>query len=278
MLPDTSLNESSVSDYKDFFNKEFHMHDGCDSTIEEYVTAEGDNDQNFFKDNMDGNTIQETSDETDSDIDSIKCVCCNESYSKIGTHTCRTTCTIEHNQFQRSSSNETLVASEVRHLIPPVYPAQTLQPRATKPLPDIPENVDITCVLCDEKYDQYDQYVIHLNRCTTNVKLHHFVCPACHDMFTEKLAYLEHVKLQHFKVTTKETVVHYTAGFIDSGEDCVDFVPTLEKIRRPKAVRRQIGWSVEDIYQEIECKKKVEEAQAPTASPLKNLFSKLGNE
>lgn len=267
-----------MSDYNDFFNKEFHMHDGCDSTFEEYVTAEGDNDQNFLKDNLDGNSFHEISDETDSDVDSIKCGGCNESYSKLGTHTCRTTCTIEQNQLQGSSSNETLVASDSMPIVQPARATQSLPPRANQPLPDIPEHVDITCLLCDEKYDQYDQYVIHLNRCTTNVKLHHYVCPACHDMFTEKLAYLEHVKIQHFKVTSKERVVHYTMGFTDSGEDCVDFVPSLEKTRRPKTVRRQIGWSVEDIYQEIDCHKKVEEKQTPNSSPLKNFFSKLGNE
>ncbi|XP_075982483.1 uncharacterized protein LOC142980815 [Anticarsia gemmatalis] len=277
-FPDASLNESSVSDYNDLFNKEFHMHEGCgDSTIEEYVSAEGDNDQNYFKDNMAGNDFQETSDETDSDVESIKCGGCNESYSKLGTHTCRTTCTIEQNQLERSSSNETLVASDIIPAMP-VRATQSLPPRVTQPLPDIPEHVDITCVLCDEKYDQYDQYVIHLNRCTTNVKLHHYVCPACHDIFTDKLAYLEHVKITHFKVSIHERSVLYTTCFQDPGEDCVDFVPSFDKTRKPKAVRRQIGWSVEDIYQEIDCNKKIEQKETPTSSPLKNFFSKLGNE
>uniref|UniRef100_A0A2A4K6L6 ZAD domain-containing protein n=3 Tax=Heliothis virescens TaxID=7102 RepID=A0A2A4K6L6_HELVI len=274
--PETNINKPSVSDYNDFFTKEFHMHDG---SMEEYVSAEGDNDQNFFKDNMDSNSsiFHEISDETDSDVDSIKCGGCNESYSKLGTHTCRTTCTIEQNQLQRSSSNETLVASDVVVNEQPVRATQSLPPRATQPLPDIPEDMDVTCVLCDEKFDQYDNYVIHFNRCTTNVKLHHYVCPVCHDIYTEKLAYLEHLKAEHFKVTSKETVVHYKAGFIDPGEDCVDFVPSLEKTRKPKTVRRQIGWSVEDIYQEIDCKK-VEEKQTPTSSPFKTFLSKLGNE
>lgn len=275
--PDASLDESSVSDYNDLFNKEFHMHDACDSTLEEYVSAEGDNSENFFKDNLDSNNIQETSDETDSDVDSIKCGGCNESYSKLGTHTCKTTCTIEQNQFQLSSSNETLVASDLMH---PVRATQAFLLKANQPLPEIPDRVEVTCLLCDEKYNHYDDYVIHLNKCITNVKLHHYVCPVCHDMFTNKLAYLEHVKVQHFKVVTKERVVHYTAGFVDSGEDCVDFVPSLEKTRRPKAVRRQIGWSIEDIYQEIDCNKNIEEKQipTPTSSPLKKFLSKLGNE
>lgn len=250
------------------------MHDG---TMEEFVSAEDDNHENFCKDNMDSNIFHDISDETDSDVDSIKCVGCNESYSKLGTHTCRTTCTIERNQLQRSSSNETLVASDVVTHEQPRRATQSLPPRPTQPLPDIPEDMDVTCVLCDDKFDEYDKYVMHFNKCTTNVKLHHYVCPVCHDIYTEKMAYLEHLKAEHFKVTSKETVVHYKAGFIDPGEDCVDFVPSLEKTRKPKAVRRQIGWSVEDIYQEIDCKR-VEEKVTPTSSPFKNFFSKLGNE
>lgn len=264
-----------MEDYNEFFHKEFHQHTEYDEGC-----VEGDNNQNFVKDatieppkELRMGWVHETSDETDSDMDSVKCVCCNESYSTVGAHTCRVQCTIEHNNLQRSSSNETLVASD---LSPIIHSA-----RPVPPIPEMPSTVSVSCVLCDEKYDQYDEYVIHINKCTTNVKLHHFVCPVCHEMHTNKMAYLEHLKMVHFKPASP------------AGLDCVDFIPTLEKTRRPKTVRRQIGWSIEDIYQEIDCKKVEEkrehspassishnffEKETPTSSPIKNFFSKMGNE
>lgn len=237
--------------------------------------GEGENDQNNANNKVEpvtsSNGSNEISDETDSDMDSVKCACCDQSYSTLGTHTCRVQCTIEHHQLHRSSSNETLVASDLSPI-----------KHATRPVPPIPEPmltaVSVTCVLCDEKCDQYDDYVIHLNKCTNNVKLHHFVCPVCHEMHSNKLAFLDHLKSLHFNIETPEP----------AGVDCVDFAPTLEKTRKPKAVRRQIGWSIEDIYQEIDCKKVEEkysppssvyfDKETPTSSPLKNFFSKLGNE
>lgn len=246
-----------VPDYNVLLNKEFHMHNECNS-------IQGENDQNSARDfHTENQEHHETSDETDSDVDTVKCGYCSQSHSNFGAHTCHVTCTIEHNELQHSSSSETLIAAEVSQFDPgsPTKP--------TTPLSDVPFNV--SCVLCDEKYDQYDDYVTHLNNCTTNVKLHHYVCPVCHEIYTDKLTYLEHLKIIHFKSTTESD--HFT----DPGEDCVDFAPIMEKTRRPKAVRRQIGWSVEDIYQEIDCKK-IEEKQTPTSSPIKNFFSKLGNE
>lgn len=236
-------------------------------------SVEGDNDQNCVRDTHTDIAGHEISDETDSDLDSVKCVCCNQSYSTVGPHTCQIQCTIEH-ELQRSSSNETLVASDLSPIIHSMRPVP--------PVPERPTSVSVSCLLCDNKFDQYDDYVIHLNKCTTNVKLHHFVCPVCHEMFSNKLDYLEHLKIAHFKT-----------ALVDSGSDCVDAVPIsiIEKTRRPKTVRRQIGWSVEDIYQEIDCKRIDEkpseassptnaffEKETPTSSPIKNFFSKLGNE
>lgn len=244
-------------DYKDLFSQEFIMHT-------EYIKEE--NDDNSVKAAHIGQTAAplspcyETSDETDSDIDSIKCVYCNQSYSNYGAHTCHVTCTIEHNELQRSSSNETLVAADFT-------PTKTSKPLS--PIPDIPECVNVSCVLCDQVYDRYDDYVTHLNRCTTNVKLHHFVCPVCHEMFNDKFSYLEHLKLLHFR--------DHDQTLSDPGIDCVDFAPIVVKTRKPKAVRRQIGWSIEDIYQEIECQK-IDPKPTATSSPLKNFFSKLGSE
>lgn len=228
----------------------------------EYVT--GENDNNSVKaENMNAtlSPCYETSDETDSDMDSIKCMHCSQSYSHYGTHTCHVTCTIEHNNLQQSSSNETLVAANLT----PTKSFQISQP--SSPSSNAQQYLNVSCVLCDENYDNYDDYVIHLNKCITNVKLHHFVCPVCHDMFSDKLTYLEHLKVVHFKVED---------SFSDPGQDCVDFAPMIIKESKPKAVRR-IGWSIDDIYQEIECTK-VEQKPTPTASPIKNFFSKLGNE
>lgn len=235
------------------YNKEFHVHS-------EYVQEEN-NDNSVKASNMVSHlsTCYETSDETDSDIDSVKCVYCNESYSNYGAHTCHVTCTIEHNEIQRSTSDETLVAADDD------TPTKT---DLSSTITSIPDYVHVSCVLCDEKYTNYDQYVIHLNKCTTNVKLHHFVCPVCHEMFSDKLKYLDHLKINHFKL--KES-------FEDPGIDCVDFAPIIIKESKPKAVRRQIDWSIEDIYQEIECRK-IDPKPTPTASPIKNFFSKLGNE
>ncbi|XP_072935972.1 uncharacterized protein [Epargyreus clarus] len=254
--PDMQIDKPPTSDYNDFYTKEFHMHAECGS-------VQGENDQNLIKDTSSEDQREyyhETSDETDSDVDSIKCVYCNEYHNNYGAHTCHVTCTIEHNEMQRSGSNETLVAADVRPIIQP--------PKSIAPVLSIPEYINVSCVLCEEKYDEYDAYVTHLNKCTTNVKVQHYVCPLCHEIFTEKLAYLKHLKINHFKLDDT---------LIESGFDCVDFAPTFEKTRHPKAVRRQIGWSIEDIYQEIECTK-IEEKQTPTSSPLKNFFSKLGNE
>ncbi|CAG4922984.1 unnamed protein product [Colias eurytheme] len=250
--PEIEIDKPATTDYNDFCEKEFHMHS---------ESTQDDNDENSEKDlyTTCNSSFYETSDETDSDIDSIKCVYCNQSYSNYGAHTCHVTCTIENNNLQRSGSNETLVASDYT------------QPVRQEPVPtafQIPEYVRVSCVLCDEKFDQYDDYVIHLNKCTTNVKLHHFVCPVCHELFTAKLSYLEHLKVVHYKADQ---------NISDPGIDCVDLAPIIQKTSKPKAVRRQIGWSVEDIYQEIECKK-VEEKPTPNTSPFKNFFSKLGNE
>ncbi|KAJ0181215.1 hypothetical protein K1T71_003300 [Dendrolimus kikuchii] len=252
--PETDLHKPA-DNYEDFFNKEFHMHAEFE---------ESENDKNEFANDVTQELYitakQEISDETDSDVDSVKCVGCSQSYSTVGYHTCRTTCTIENNPFQLSSSNETLVASDATHDTVISKPKPPLPPITVKPV-----SVFVSCILCDNKYDAYDDYVVHLNRCTTNVKLHHYVCPVCHEMFTEKLFYLEHLKVTHFKEESEE-----------SGTDCVDY-PIYAKVSKQKPVRRQIGWSVEDIYQEIECKKS-EDKETPQSSPLKNFFSKLGNE
>lgn len=229
---------------------------------EVFGSVEGENDQNNVKDANPATmgalgNIHEVSDETDSDMDSVICALCSQSYNSQGAHVCNVTCTIEHNNLQRSSSNETLVAAD------PVGLNDTI---SHTPVNDAP--VFVSCVLCDNRYDQYDDYVIHINKCTTNVKLHHFVCPVCHEIYTAKLAYLEHLKDVHFKIEEQ----------LSDGVDVIDsFTAIYEKTRKPKSVRRQIGWSVEDIYQEIECRK-VEEKVTPTSSPLKTLFSRLGNE
>lgn len=231
----------------------------------DYNSAEGDNDQNSVKDasteEYHSAISHEISDETDSDVDSIKCVYCSQSYNNLGAHKCHVTCTIEHNELQHSSSSETLVATDVT--------TPSLPDKPTTPIGD--KTFNVSCVLCDENYDQYNAYVVHINKCTNNVKLHHFVCPVCHEIYTDKLVYLDHLKMLHFKPTIESD--HYT----DPGADCVDFAPMLEKTRRPKTVRRQIGWSIEDIYQEIDCKK-IADDQTPTSSPIKSFFSKMGNE
>ncbi|CAG9575854.1 unnamed protein product [Danaus chrysippus] len=251
-FPDAQIDKSEITNYNDVYKQEFTMHT-------QYINEE--NDENLVKATHDSSLDSrlspcfETSDETDSDIDSVKCVYCSQSYN-YGAHTCHVTCTIEHNELQQSSSNETLVATD-------------LTPTKSKmPAIDL-QNVSVSCVLCDEKFQRYDAYVVHLNKCTTNVKLHHFVCPVCHDMFNDKLRYLDHLKVDHFKEDESMSS--------DPGVDCVDFSPIVVKTRKPLAVRRQIGWSVEDIYQEIDCHK-IEPKPSPAASPLKNFFSKLGNE
>lgn len=268
-LTDAQIDQPDAgSDYNIFLDKEFHMH--CDQN-----SVEGDNDHNTVKDasTEEYHTAisHEISDETDSDVDSIKCVYCSQSYNNFGAHRCHVTCTIEHNQLQHSSSSETLVATDVT---PPDLPHRPATPSSDK-------TFTVPCVLCDEKYHQYDAYVVHLNKCTNNVKLHHFVCPVCHEIYTDKLIYLDHLKMIHFKSNNRfkqESIKSIESdNFADPGEDCVDFAPMLEKTRRPKAVRRQIGWSIEDIYQEIDCKKIVDE-QTPTSSPIKTFFSKMGNE
>lgn len=252
-----------MSNYDDFFDKEFHIHAGFES-------ADCDNDENLVKD---GNTEilhelssghLEISDETDSDIDSIKCGGCNQSYSAYGTHICRTTCTIECNNLQQSSSNETLVAADIVQNTPP-----------KKPMPIMPkvEQANVSCLLCDAKYDVYDKYVTHLNECTRNVKLRHFVCPVCHEMYTEKQFYFDHLKATHLIIQNFDHL--NDSEFSDPGVDCIDF-PIYGQVK-PKSARRQIGWSVEDIYQEIDCKP-IEQKETPTSSPLKNFLSKLGNE
>ncbi|XP_013144506.1 PREDICTED: uncharacterized protein LOC106107996 isoform X2 [Papilio polytes] len=251
------------TNFDDFYNQEFHIH--SDNGL-----VEGRNDQNNVKDyTFDAHlkTIDEISDETDSDVDSVKCVYCNQSYNHYGAHTCNVTCTIERNELQQSGvgseigsgSDETLVATDNS---PPVTPVKSTHSN------NEPTHVNVQCVLCEQKYDNYDDYVIHINRCTTNVKLQHYVCPVCHEINTDKLVYLEHLKDAHFKVVR---------SIYDSGEDCVDSVPILVKTRKPKVVRRQIGWSIEDIYQEIECKR-VEDKETPKSSPFKSFLSKIGSE
>ncbi|KAI5634758.1 zinc-finger associated domain (zf-AD) domain-containing protein [Phthorimaea operculella] len=252
------------SDYS-FINKEFHMH-------QNNCSNEGENHQN--KVNNATVTLNETmhtalgneiSDETDSDVDSVKCSYCNESYGNIRAHTCHVTCQIEHNNLERTTSSETLVATDASaYVTPPEVLDTSISPTNDKPF-------QVSCVLCDLKFDQYDSYAVHLHNCTRNVKLHHFVCPVCHEIYTDKSIYLEHMKLVHFSATSGSD------QFTDAGEDCVDFAPIMVKTRKPKAVRRQIGWSTEDIYQEIDCKS-IEPKQTPTASPIKKLFSRFGNE
>ncbi|XP_013194991.1 uncharacterized protein LOC106138399 isoform X2 [Amyelois transitella] len=251
--PEAPIVQPNITDYNDLFNQEFHMH-----SI--YGSIEGDNDQNSVKDaNAPENSVennQDVSEDTDSDIDSVKCVYCNEHHNNLA-HICHVKCTVENNQMQRSSSNETLVASDADP-IKPIFP-------------DDKAAVFVACVLCDEKYDQYDDYVLHINKCTTNVKMRHFVCPICHEIFSDKLLYLDHLRAYHFKQSKPPLPM-------DPGVDCVDsFTAIYSQARKPKLVRRQIGWSVEDIYQEIDCAKP-EEQQTATSSPFKNLFSKLGNE
>ncbi|XP_059049368.1 uncharacterized protein LOC131844478 [Achroia grisella] len=248
--PESQIIKNSHDDYNDLFSTEFHMH-------EIFGSIEGENDENTVKDKntemLQQNSL-EVSDETDSDVDSIKCVYCNESYNNYGGHTCHVKCTIENIGLPRSSSSETLVAADI-----------DCDSKSTE--------VYVSCILCDDKYNQYDDYVIHLNKCTTNVKVRHFVCPICHEIFTDKLVYLEHLKINHFKIENRTV----QPGFIDPGIDCVDSAPIYAQTKKPKIVRRQIGWSFEDIYQEIECNK-IEEKQTPTSSPIKSFFSKLGND
>lgn len=249
-----------AADFDGLLQKDFFLHT-------EYESEQGDNDENAVKD---ANTESkpeshhhDISDETDSDIDSIKCVYCSEPHNAHGGHKCQVTCTIEHNQLQTSSSTETLVATDVPSSQPPPLPNNDMY---------TPPPVQVPCVLCDEKYSDNDLYVLHLNKCTANVKLHHYVCPICHEIFTQKLAYMQHVKVYHF--------INADRSAPDSSYlDCVDsFGPLIEKTSKPKSVRRQIGWSVEDIYQEIECKSVEEKFVTPNSSPMKTFFSKLGNE
>ncbi|CAK1599881.1 unnamed protein product [Parnassius mnemosyne] len=262
--PEEEIDKPSTAHFNGFYSQDFHLHS-------ENSSAEGENDQNIIRDchrESHLKTIDEISDETDSDVDSVKCVYCSQSYNNFGAHTCNVTCTIERNEMQNSStgsgigsgSDETLVATDTT---PPTTPGKSSLQSDNQP-----SHIRVPCVLCEEKYDNYDDYVIHLNKCTTNVKLQHFVCPLCHEIYTEKLIYLEHLKDAHFKVVRSP---------FDRGEDCVDFAPTIEKTRKPKLVRRQIGWSVEDIYQEIECRK-VEDKETSKSSPFKSFFSKLGSE
>ncbi|CAF4883222.1 unnamed protein product [Pieris macdunnoughi] len=272
---EADIDKPPTTDFNEFCEKEFLMH----ST---YASIESENNDSLNNDNSQ-NSYYSVSDETDSDIESIKCVYCSQSYGNVGGHRCHVTCTIENNELQHSSSNETLVASDMKQPI-----------RLPEPVTSnfqIPEYMRVSCVLCDEVYDQYDDYIIHLNKCTTNVKLHHYVCPVCHELFTAKLAYLEHLRVIHFKVDDSKSNHNMSEGTFyhdisndssfshntSDGVDCVDFAPMIEKTSKPKAVRRQIGWSIEDIYQEIECKK-VDVKPAHTSSPIKNFFSKLGNE
>ncbi|CAH0722614.1 unnamed protein product, partial [Brenthis ino] len=215
-FPDIQVEKPAIADYNDLYKQELQMH-----TV--YVNEE--NDENLVKAScrLDRqlSPCYETSDETDSDIDSVKCVYCNQSYSNYGAHTCHVTCTIEHNQLQQSSSNETLVAADATS----VSPAKSSKP--TSPTTSASDYINVSCVLCDEKYDGYEDYKMHLNKCTNNVKLHYFVCPVCHEMFTDKLAYLEHLKMFHFKVNDDT--------LSDPGIDCVDFAPIIVKTRKPKA-------------------------------------------
>ncbi|XP_061712195.1 uncharacterized protein LOC133521313 [Cydia pomonella] len=251
--PEENLEKPEVFKYNDFLNKEFHMH---------AKSTEGENVQNVIKEETHVGTSLDVSDETDSDVDSIICVYCNQSHSNLGAHTCRVICSIENNELQRSSSSETLVATDVT----PSDTARLITTTPEKPLPLL-----ISCVLCDNKFDKYESYVLHFNKCTLNVKLHHLVCPICHEIHTEKLAYLEHLRVVHFKFDLVMT---------DTDIDCVDKVPSMfEKTRKPKAVRRQIGWSIEDIYQEIDCKK-IEENETPNSSPNKvlNLNATFSNQ
>lgn len=208
----------------------------------------------------------DVSDETDSDIESVRCVYCNGPQSNRGAHKCHVTCTIEKDAAYTSSS-ETLVASDTN---PARQDMQLVTSSAPPDLPPIPELIPVPCVLCDAKFDDYDAYVLHVNKCTANVKLHHYVCPICHEIYTEKMLYLQHLKDNHFNKNND-------TSYLTVSEDCVDnFVSiTSEKSRRPTSVRRQIGWSIEDIYQEIDCKPI--EKETPSSSPMKAFF-KFGNE
>lgn len=255
--PDVNIKSPPNANYDDFFNQEFHIHT-------ELNDLKDDNEDNGFINTSSDQPLtkhHEISDETDdSDVDSIKCVGCSQSYSTKGMHTCKTTCTIEQNDLQRSCSDETLIANDC---------TQNMSSTPVTPTSPRSSFVNVSCVLCTKKYDQYDDYVIHINECTMNVKLQHFVCPICHEMYTEKLLYLKHLRITHFINNSPKTSI------TDNGEDCVDF-PIYSKAK-PKSARRQIGWSVEDIYQEIDFKP-AEQKSTPTSSPLKNFFSKLGNE
>lgn len=195
--------------------------------------------------------MREISDDTDSDLESIKCVYCDQLYNSHGVHTCRVTCTIE-NRPSSNASDETLVAGMESHY----FSANSTMNSET-------EHCEISCVLCVMKYDKYTDYVEHINVCTANVKLHFFVCPLCHEINTEKDAYLNHLNAFHFKEN------------IPKGDKVKNSVDVVDRAHLNKSARRQIGWSLEDIYQEIEPE---EQKITPTSSPLKNFLSKLGNE
>lgn len=239
-------------DYNEVIEKDFYVHADC-GVVQE------DNEENSVKDaNIEANMNKgNTSDETDSDIESIKCVFCNNSYNSLGVHRCKVTCTIENDNPNSTGSDETLVAEDME--------SQYFSANSTVAQDELNICV-VSCVLCDQKYDKYDDYVEHINKCTANVKLHYFVCPLCHELNTDKNAYLQHLNVMHFKQAVSEVV--------EVSRDCVDNI--VEKTQINKSARRQIGWSFEDIYQEIGQNKVDDKIQ--TSSPIKSFFTKLGNE
>lgn len=198
-----------------------------------------------------------TSDETDSDIDSIKCVYCDQSYNSMGAHTCHVTCTIE-NKANSDGSDETLIATDMD--VGCFSANSTLEMK----------NSEASCVLCENKYDNYDSYVEHINICTANVKLPYFVCSLCHEINTQKSAHLEHLNNVHF--STKVTSVK-------SNVDCVDTAHNkTQGFQLNKTTPHRIGWSLEDIYQEIEPVQDKIPDSTSMSSPIKSFFAKLGNE
>lgn len=197
----------------------------------------------------------DTSDETDSDMDSIKCVYCSNSYKSVGGHRCQVNCTIE-NKVGSTGSDETLVATD---LDVDFFSADSTLEMSSQ---------EVSCVLCEDKYDKFDSYVKHLDECTANVKLRYFVCSLCHEIHSQKDNYLLHLNTAHFKenLNVKTEVVD---------RDVVDCVTSEVQL---KSVCRKIGWSTEDIYQEIDPFEDKITTQTPTSSPIKSFFSKLSNE
>ncbi|GBP80840.1 DNA topoisomerase 2-binding protein 1 [Eumeta japonica] len=182
------LQKTSTFDYNALINKDIHIHTGYGRIIER-------DDQNSLKDgNVESklSDSQSSSDETDTDVASIKCTYCDHSYNSTGVHRCNVTCVVETHS---PGSEGTLVAEGMGE--------------------DIVQN--------------------------------------------------------DFKTENHE---------IDINVDTVDGHMPLNDVRTHKNVRRKIGWSNENIYQEIVFKNppKKKVVQTPTSSPFKAMFARLGNE